>query len=274
MTEFMIDYEFAELPYRPESARERGWSEEEIERTFGKAKRERAKDSPDSGQRISLKSVTSHLLSSLKSLLTAIKQTAGAERYRKDIWGAVQNLWNGSISRADFIGVMNQLIPIAFEQAWLEAVRGEGITSIDELEDEERAELQKRIDLELTFVEGFADWIIAHSKAEGFKLRSLAPRVNMWVARYMDIHDQAKQLAGGVKKYEFVYDPEKENCRSCLKLNGQVRRMSAWKKFDCRPKHPDLECMHSANGPTVCGCEFVETDKPASRGPLPKWRAV
>ena len=66
----------------------------------------------------------------------------------------------------------------------------------------------------------------------------------------------------------------KENCRSCKKLNGQVRRMSFWKDKDCRPQHPDLQCMHDADGPTVCGCEFEETSDSCSRGPLPNWRAV
>jgi len=223
---------------------------------------------------LSTKSWSSRLLFSLKSLSTAIKQTAGAIKYKRELWWSAQNLWNGNISRSDFLDIMGQDIPIAFEFAWLEAVRDEGITSVDDLEEEERAELQRRIALELTFVGGFADYIIAHSKAEGFLLRSLEPRISMWAARYMDIHDQARVAAGGVKKYKFVYDPLKENCWSCARLNGQIRRMSAWKKFDCRPKHSDLECMRSANGPTVCGCEFEETDEPASRGPLPKWRSV
>jgi hypothetical protein len=221
-------------------------------------------------------SLVSRLTSSLKSLLTAIKQTTGAERYRKDIWGAVQGLWNASNTRAEFIDIMGQIVPIALEFAWIEALREEGIESLDDLEPEEIDQMRDRIALELTFIAGFADFIISRSKAEGFKLRdpAMVSRVNMWVARYMDMFSQARQIAGGIKRYEFVYDPEKENCWSCLKLNGQVRRMSAWKRFDCRPQHPDLDCMHSANGPTVCGCEFVLTDEPASKGPLPKWRAV
>lgn len=231
-------------------------------------------DTEKKEKRPSILDFASDILSSLKSLATAIKQTAGAMRYKRDLWGAVQGLWNASNSRAEFIDIMGQIIPIALEFAWLEAVREEGIESIEDLEEEERKEMNRRIALELTFVAGFADWIIAHSKAEGFLLRSLTPRVDMWAARYMDIYDQARMMAGGVTKYKFVYDPQKENCWSCARLNGQVRRMSAWRKFDCRPQHPDLECMHSANGPTVCGCEFEETDEPTSRGPLPKWRSV
>lgn len=47
MAEFMIDQEFRTLPYRPETAREQGWSEQEIKRVFWK--KEDTKGGPGSG---------------------------------------------------------------------------------------------------------------------------------------------------------------------------------------------------------------------------------
>lgn len=217
------------------------------------------------------------LLTAIKSVSVfslSVKQLAGQRKYQRDIMGFVQALWNGSIDRVDFIKLFEQGVPIAFEHAWLTGAKdAAGITSMEELTDEEQAALQSRIDLELSFVAGFADYIVAHSKAEGFKLGSLRHRASLWGNRYTDVVNEAKMMAGGNKKYRWQYFPEKEHCISCRKLNGKVKRMSYWKKHDCRPQHPDLQCMHDASGPTVCGCEFVETDEPCSRGPLPKWRA-
>lgn len=220
------------------------------------------------------KPFSDRLISSIKSLTIALKQTAGANRYRRDIMGVVQSLWNGTITGKQFLRTLKyQLIPIAFEQTWMDGARGAGITDFTELTDEEKDALKERIKEEKTFVRGFRDYILEHSKSKGYKLSSLRPRAQLWVNRYMDVVNEARMMAGGNKKYRFQLQPQKENCASCVKLNGQVRRMDFWKEHDCRPQHPDLECMHSANGPTVCGCEFVETDEPASRGPLPRWRA-
>jgi len=219
------------------------------------------------------------LLTAVKSvgaLSLSIKQLAGQHKYQRSILGAVQNLWNGNIDKADFIGVLTQLIPIAFEQAWLDGAKAAGIVGIEELTKEERDALQARIDAEVGFAKNgsFADYIIAHNKAAGFKLGSLRHRASLWWNRYTDVVNEARMMAGGNKKYRWQWFPEKEHCFSCQKLNGKVKRMSYWKEHDCRPQHPDLECMHSAGGATVCGCEFVETDEPCSRGPLPRWRAA
>lgn len=222
---------------------------------------------------IQSKSLADRLIASIKSLTVAIKQTAGANRYRKDISGLVQNLWNGSISGPEFLRALKyQIIPIAFEQAWMDGARQGGITSFEELTDEEKNSLGVRIKTEKTFVRGFRDYVAAHTKADGYKLRMFKPRIELWVNRYMDVVSEAMMMAGGDKKYRWqMY--AKENCRSCRKLNGQVRRMSFWKEHNCRPQHEDLVCMDSADGPTVCRCEFEETDEPLSRGPLPRWRA-
>jgi hypothetical protein len=218
--------------------------------------------------------VLSVAVKSISAVTTAVKQTAGVNRYRRSISGFVQNLWNENISRSEFIKSMKREIPLAFEQAWLDGAKAAGITSVGELTDEERDIIKTRVRLERSFVRGLTDYVEAHDKAKDFKLRSLDSRIELWVKRYMDLVNEARSMALGDAKLRFQYDPVKENCWSCQKLTGQVRRASFWKEHDCRPQHPDLQCMHDANGPSVCGCDFVETDEPLSRGPLPKWRAT
>lgn len=219
------------------------------------------------------KSISDRIISGIKSLTCAFKQTAGANRYRSDLRGAVNALWNGSISGSEFLRVLKyQLIPLAFEQAWKDGAEAGGI-KFEELTDEERGRLKERITTERTFVKGFRDYIVEHNKESGSKLGSFDYRIDLWVNRYMEVVNEARTMAGGDAKLKFVYNSESVHCRSCLKLNGQVRRASFWKEQDCRPQHPDLECMHSANGVPVCNCEFEETDERCSSGPLPSWRA-
>jgi hypothetical protein len=215
------------------------------------------------------------LVNSIKSLACAVKQTAGANKYRRDIQGVVQSLWDGTITGPQFLRVLKyQLIPLAFEQAWMDGAReAAGISSFEELTDEERETLKAKITEEKKYVRGFRDYVAGHTKKDGYKLGSFKYRIELWVNRYMEVVHEAQVMAGGDKKYRWVWYPEAEHCRSCRKLHNQVRRMSFWKDHDCRPQHPDLECMKSAGGPTVCKCEFEETDEACSRGPLPSWRA-
>lgn len=214
------------------------------------------------------------VLDGLKSLRLAVKQTAGAQRYRSDLRGAAWSLWDGTISGPEFLRVVKyQIVPLGLTQAWLDGAAAEGVTGEGDLNPEEKTRLKERITQEKTYVRGFRDYIKDHDKASGSKRSSLDYRLDLWVNRYMDVVNEARVMAGGDKKYKWVWYPDAEHCRSCRKLHGQVRRASFWKDHDCRPQHPSLECMTSAGGPTVCKCEFEETDEPLSRGPLPGWRA-
>ena len=58
----------------------------------------------------------------------------------------------------------------------------------------------------------------------------------------------------------------KDNCRTCLALDGKVKRASFWDTTGVHPQATNgtLEC----NGYN-CGCELIPTDEPLSRGPLP-----
>jgi hypothetical protein len=58
-----------------------------------------------------------------------------------------------------------------------------------------------------------------------------------------------------------------EKCKSCLALNGQVRRAKSWKKQGLRPKLIDLACRGFE-----CGCLLLPTDEKVTRGKFPEWR--
>ena len=82
--------------------------------------------------------------------------------------------------------------------------------------------------------------------------------------------EQGQMAAKENPKLRWEWTPEKEHCSSCEKLQGKVKRHSQWEAAGLYPQAPVLECMAGAGGVTVCGCRFVPTDEPMSKGPLPR----
>lgn len=189
---------------------------------------------------------------------------SGLDIYRKSLRDAVRGLWGGVLDRDQFYDAMIATIQRRLPQAWYDGSKDCGILPAD-LSPEERNALRQAMVNEMSFVLKFADDIMAGSKARGGKLKPLLIRVEMWTNRYRDVVNRAKQMACADQKLVWVLNPTKENCNSCIKLNGKVKRASQWKRAGIRPQHPDLEC-----GGWRCGCELIVTDERLSMGPLPR----
>lgn len=192
----------------------------------------------------------------------------GADNYRRGIRSAVRGLWAGVLDRSQFEAAMRDAIDNRFYQAFLEGAAECDIKE-DEITTAEWTVLEQAISEEFMFIAGFADAIQSKDKASGGKLAPLYTRVDSWVKRYNDLRNRAKVLACKDKKLEWIVN-SRETCGDCIRLEGQVRRASVWQDNDLRPQHPKLECMESAGGVSVCLCELKPTDKPASKGPLPR----
>lgn len=158
---------------------------------------------------------------------------------------------------------MIAVIDHGFEQAWMEGESECGLLP-DERSPQERAALVRAQNEQLPFIEGFADAVADGSRANGGLLNATDYRVDMWVNRYNEIVNQARVTACGDLKYEWVLGPA-EHCPDCLKLAGKVKRGSYWKEMGILPQSSVLFC-----GGYNCKCKLVPTDKPLSRGPLPK----
>jgi hypothetical protein len=133
---------------------------------------------------------------------------------------------------------------------------------------QEQIALDARINDEFRHILPFGRDIEAGSKANKGKLRPLMNRAQAWTLRARDVSNQAKTMAQNDPKLMWVWDPAKEHCTSCERLNGKVKRASFWEASGVRPQNPDnpfLECRG-----WKCGCTFVVTDRPLSRGPLPR----
>lgn len=189
--------------------------------------------------------------------------------YRRNIRAAVRGLWTGAIGGDQFSSVMRTAIDRNLTTAWDEGAAECGVRP-DEYTDAEHLALAEAILKEQGFVGEFRSAIEQGSRANGGKLTPLFNRVELWVNRYNDLKNQAKALVCKDAKLEWVLGATEKHCQTCNKLNGKVKRASQWEASGIHPQSPpneNLEC-----GGWACQCTLRVTDKPLSKGPLPRFR--
>lgn len=190
----------------------------------------------------------------------------GRDDLRAGIKSAVRGYWAGHLDYLGFLDTMILTTERNFRRAWNEGAASCGVTEMD-LTEPEQVELQNQINNSVAHISDFADRIQKGSKANGGKLETFMRQIEKWVARYDQVVTVAKVMACADRPQEWVADLTKDNCPSCLKLNGKVKRASFWKSKGILPRQANanyLEC-----GGWECGCQLLDTGKPISRGPLP-----
>lgn len=188
--------------------------------------------------------------------------------YRAVLRSAVRGLWSGAIDAAQFDENMRLAISRYLTEAFAAGAKECGIR-MDELTIDEQIALGDILTAETAFVAGFATDIETVSRANDGKLTPLFTRLEMWVNRYNDVKNRAKILTCKDVKLEWVYG-DTQHCNTCLALHGKVKRASQWQASGIQPQSPPndmLEC-----GGWRCQCTLQQTDKPVSKGPLPRFR--
>ncbi len=158
---------------------------------------------------------------------------------------AVRGLWTGALDFNSFVNNMNLAIERGFSQAWREGAAQCGIKHPEESTVAEIATLNDLIGRDVGMVSGFGTAVERGSKANGGLLKTQMNRADLWVGRYGEVAQQAKALTCGDQKLQWRIDPGKDNCRSCLALNGKVKRASFWVESGILPQVPGapyLEC--------------------------------
>jgi hypothetical protein len=197
----------------------------------------------------------------------------GQKRFLASIRTNIRALWLGpefgGWDLPDFLNAMRRSIDVAYRRAWRVAAEGCGLLPEDMTQDEQLF-LDRRIAEDILRSDNLALDVWDGRKANGGKLYSFYPRANLWANNYNEISNLAKVSSCGDKKQEWVISA-KESCPSCLKLSGKVKRASYWLDNDVHPQHRSkLECMIGAGGVPVCKCSLRDTEKPVTRGPLPR----
>lgn len=192
--------------------------------------------------------------------------SSGTSRYRAGLRAPIRGLWLGVFDHDQFHREMSRAIKRFLQLAWYAGAAECGIKP-DELTADEVLALQDAIDYEYLWIGRFGTEIAQKSKANGGLLTPLYNRAEIWLGRWEGVKAQAMTMACGDRKLEWVLGPA-EHCKSCLKLAGKVKRASYWHEKGILPRvhdAPYLEC-HGFR----CACDLVPTDKPISRGPLPR----
>ncbi len=198
-----------------------------------------------------------NLLNSLELNQTLTKTQS---QYNQSLRSVARGLWNGSLDISGFTDGLSSAINRGFNQAWIEGLAKCGILP-DEVTAAEQKALSKRIAKEQQFVFEFGEWIEENSKANGGKLGTIIGRLSMWTNRYSEVISMAQTFGCGNQKLVWRYDPTKEHCRDCRRLNGKVYRASTWQTIGILPQSSSLACKGFR-----CGCVLEITTLPISRG--------
>ena len=202
------------------------------------------------------------------SLREAVKTYAF---YLMKITGLVKDLYRGKIDEGGFVDAMADLIPQQLRKAWNEGLREEGVDPED-ADDQLEEQFQEIVLNEYNYVERFAADIRAGAAA-GTPIAPFLSRAGSWANRYNDTVNRAKLAAAKRgKKLKWIYNPEKEHCKTCVALNNIVAYASEWDEFGLHPQgapNEKLEC-----GGWKCGCRLEPTNKRRSRNVRGKLAAI
>lgn len=183
--------------------------------------------------------------------------------YSRDLRGLCRALWNGGMTKFEFVDGLFTAMRRGLAQAWQD---GRDRVGAGRMTDEDMLRVQDIVSEQATYAPGFADFIEENSKASGRKFMDILPRAELWMNRYEEIANEAVLLAAGEQRLKWVWNPLKEHCNSCRDLNGRVYTAKTWTKQNIQPGSKQLEC-----GGWRCGCRFEPTDDPITRGPFPVW---
>lgn len=188
----------------------------------------------------------------------------GATTYAAEIRALTRGLWSGAYDYNQAYELMMFNIRAGLTSAWHNGMKEVGLQPSD-MTPEEKMQLEQIIYNEFSHIDGFLTAIEAGSKANGGKLGPLFNRATLWINRYQDVQNQAKQTAQNDPKLLWVLGATDAHCGSCTKLAGKIKRASTWKRYGIRPQSSELECKGFN-----CLCVLQPTDGPLSKGPLPK----
>jgi hypothetical protein len=182
------------------------------------------------------------------------------------IRSSFRGLWKGFLDYDQFFESMMLTIRSGFTRAWYEGAAKCGIKP-NELSPEERLQMEANINNQFQYIDGVAAAIEAGSQANKGKLTPLLRRGDIWVNGYRATVMRAQALACGDRKGEWQLG-DAEHCDSCVKLHGKVKRLSYWNDRGILPAIPGAPYLDCSG--YNCQCTLVITDKPMSRGPLPR----
>lgn len=202
----------------------------------------------------------------MSTIVVLSEQSSGESRYKRDIRAVVRGLWNGAFDYFQAFDALEVAITQGIRRAWHEGAAECGVKPA-EFTTEERIGVQLAISRQFNYMDGFLVAIEGGSKANGGKLTPLFSRAEMWVGAYNATRIVARTMACKDQKTEWTLGVA-EHCPSCVRLSGKIKRNSYWIRKGILPRVQGADYLICRG--YNCACSLVPTDKPVSKGPLPK----
>jgi hypothetical protein len=203
------------------------------------------------------------LLDELKTVLKQEPESENESDYRAELALIALAVWNGELNQTEAESRMEAAVTDNFRQAWIDGAEEGGVSESELTIDEEDA-LQQRTKEELAFVAAYVLWLMSHRQEDGTEAASVINRAEQWANRWLEVLTQGRGMAASDRKEKWVWDPTKEHCNDCRRLNGRVYRNSTWERWGIYPRSSRLECFGAH-----CGCERIPTDEPITPGRPP-----
>ena len=162
-----------------------------------------------------------------------------------------------------FDSSMRTAIDANLTLAWYAGAKECGIAP-DEITPSEQLKLAEYIFVQYSYISGVGEFIVANSKANKGKLRTVYGRAELWINKYNEVKNTAKTMACGDQKLIWKYGSTRDHCSTCAAMVGKVKRASQWLAHGILPQSKRLEC-----GGWRCQCHLDPTDLPLSKGRLP-----
>lgn len=130
----------------------------------------------------------------------------------------------------------------------------------DGLTTEEQQLLQEQIDISSESAISLAQSVADGSFAGDEGAASLAIRMLLWTNTAAFLFSLGQLFREDNPFFMWVFNPIKDHCVDCVRLNGQVHTADEWRRSGWVPRGFVLNCRGF-----YCGCAFVESEGP-SRG--------
>lgn len=157
-----------------------------------------------------------------------------------------------AVPRDRFEELLAELIAEILAMLWL---RGANMVNVERSRAETLA-LQEALEPHLQSVQGFANDIYSGRYED--KPESLLTRMFVWTNMAASVYFAGLLLRRDDPHLRWVWNPLKDHCSDCVRLNGQVHRASEWQASGWRPRSTGLECRGFN-----CGCALIETIGPS-----------
>lgn len=164
----------------------------------------------------------------------------------------VREAMSGRLTKPQAYALLSNRLQRSGEDAYRDALRENGITELDELD---QAQIEHWNSEQQGYLGGFVDELFS----TGLTPEQADSRAEMWSNKSVQAsYDLALISVDKNGMYEWALGNTEKHCDTCKRLAGQRHRMREWNARDLLPKSSKLDC-----GGYQCDCRLEKTTEKA-----------